>query len=503
MRIVLLIVAIGTLLACGTSTGTDAQPETLVSYVPALPVLFHGDASIEEKILRRSVVVKAMMTSLSSEVVVDADGKYSPVLRFSLSASEYVKGTGPSSIVAVWVDGRSYNTSSAANDAKADILAERDDQWDSREAIIFLYDEASGFGAQLDRQLQRADHFLLALGDRYSSDDRYSLHSRVNKVWLPAAMSGGSTGDGRKFLLDVPDPGSDTTPKITIGELRMQIEDINAESDGGDGSEAYKECVRDKYEFERRHRYTQENQGMAYYDQSPSDSDLASGQPAATPMHQRQNGGIYPNQKARTWLEGKDASLFSVVQGEPTPIDVDEDGALTAGMDAIEFTETFTIVRPLPAGEYEIDRKEVWTRFLPCNYALSNDWTITVTAPEGVLHEAFFDPVTVGTTVSADDTKGQLEPASFTGANGSSTTLEAISWEAGAGDSGTVKIEVDPDYALAGHILDFIELDGTVSLSLDAFDATVDTVTNTLTWSVSSQPWHDGDLLMVRIREAE
>ena len=83
---------------------------------------------------------------------------------------------------------------------------------------------------------------------------------------------------------------------------------------------------------------------------------------------------------------------------------------------------------------------------------------------------------------------GQLEPATFTGANGSSATLEAISWEAGASDSGTVTIEVDPDGALAGHILDFIELDGTVSLSLDVFDASVDTATNTLSWSVTTQP---------------
>ena len=31
-------------------------------------------------------------------------------LEFSLDVSEYLKGTGPSSIVAVWVDGRSYDT---------------------------------------------------------------------------------------------------------------------------------------------------------------------------------------------------------------------------------------------------------------------------------------------------------------------------------------------------------------------------------------------------------
>ena len=77
------------------------------------------------------------------------------------------------------------------------------------------------------------------------------------------------------------------------------------------------------------------------------------------------------------------------------------------------------------------------------------------------------------------------------------TRIGSIGWE-----SGTVEIEVSPDDALFDHILDIIELDGTVSLPLDVFDATVDAANDTLSWSVSSQPWEDGDKLMVRIREA-
>ena len=61
---------------------------------------------IEEKIIENSVVVRATMTSFSSEVIVEADGKYAVVLKFNLDVSEYLKGTGPSSIVAVWVDGQ-------------------------------------------------------------------------------------------------------------------------------------------------------------------------------------------------------------------------------------------------------------------------------------------------------------------------------------------------------------------------------------------------------------
>ena len=49
--------------------------------------------------------------------------------------------------------------------------------------------------------------------------------------------------------------------------------------------------------------------------------------------------------------------------------------------------------------------------------------------------------------------------------------------------------------------LDFIETDGSVSLTLDHSDATVDTASSTLAWLVDTQPWHDGDKLMVRMRK--
>ena len=67
--------------------------------------------------------------------------------------------------------------------------------------------------------------------------------------------------------------------------------------------------------------------------------------------------------------------------------------------------------------------------------------------------------------------------------------------------SGTVKLKLNPHDGLTGHALDFIEMDGTVSLSLDVNDAAVDSVSRTLSWSVVSQPWEDGDKLMLRIRK--
>ena len=527
IRTMLLISLVAVLLACGLLTRADdpaAQvlaPPTLPAEGPASPIDdphpatteesertvevlgelragTHGDTLIEEKVFGSNVIVEATMTSLSSEVIVDADDKYTVVLKFNLDVSEYLKGTGPSSIVAVWVDGRSYDTNDEASDAKAFLLAERDDKWDDREAVIFLYGVGSGFGASLDAQLQLADHVLLYVGDPYSSDDFFSLHSREHKRWLPAVLGSGLTGDGQEFLLDVP-PTTGTAPKITLGDLKTRIAEVAAEFGSGDGSEAYETCVTEKYELERVIRYFRDVEGIDAIaeDRRPQDSSLASGQPANTQMHQRLNAGLYPDQKAKTWLEGSDADLFTVSQGEATAVDFDGDGNFTAGSDGIEFTETFATARPLPSGEYEINRREVWPRYLVCNFVLDNEWTITVNAPEGVLHEAFFDPVIDGAAVAADDINGVLKPAMFTGTDDATATIERIEWE-----SGTVKIEVSPHTGLSGHVLDFIELDGSVSLSLNADQATVDAANDTLSWSVGSQPWEDGDELMVRVRRS-
>ena len=461
------------------------------------------------------------MTSHSWEVVTNVDGTYSVMLEFQLDVAEYLKGTGPSKIVAVWIDGRYSDTSGEAIKRRATFLTGRDARWDDRQAVIFLYRKLGAAMVESTTLLESADRFFLGVGHEYSGDDRYSLRSEVSKKWLPAASNPSSnisrdasiSDDDKEFLLDVPSSslgstGSDSssaTPKIKLGDLKTRIADVMSEYEGGDGSAAYKRCVEGMYEFERRIRYFREEHGESVYDQSPTKSDLASGQAAGTVLHERYNDGFYPNKRAKTWLEGGDAGLFTVVQGEPTPIDADGDGKLNAGTDGIYFRETFATARPLPAGEYNIDRKEVWSLYLICDFALTNNWTITVTAPSGTLHEMFFDPVVVGTSVAADATNGVLEPRTFTGASGASATIDRIAYEpaaAGSGKSAQVKIEVRPAGALSGQLVDFIALDGTVSLTLNVASATADSKAGTLTWAVASQPWKAGDELMVRVRPA-
>ena len=503
------------LLGCGLLMQTDSPSATLSTQTDEgsdlvywRPPYTHGDTLIEQKIALNDVIVRATMTSLTPEVAVNADGKHAVVLKFNLSVSEYLKGIGPYSIVAVWMDGWPNETNAEAIDWKARILEERDKQWDNRDALFFLHSTGSGLGTAIDEQLKLADHFLLALGGEYSYDDYYSLHSDVSRSWLPAASASTSAGvspdaDNLEYLLDVPSSSggasgsSSTTPTITLANLKKRIKEVETELNGGDGSEPYKKCIREKYQYEREERYYKQLDGSAVYVNQLEYSELVSGQPAGTVLHQRQNYGFYPSQRAKTWVEGNYAGLISIAQGETTPYDIDGDGKLTTWVDGIEFTETFSTTRPLPVGKYKLVRKEVWGYFLACNYVLSDNWKVTVTAPTGTLHELFFDPVTVGSAVAADAANGTLEPRGFTGVGGVSATIGRIAYESGA-----VKLNVTPVTALAGHVVDVIELDGGVSLSLSVASATVDDANDTLSWSVSSAPWEDGDKLMVRIREA-
>ena len=123
-------------------------------------------------------------------------------------------------------------------------------------------------------------------------------------------------------------------------------------------------------------------------------------------------------------LEGTDSAAFSVSTG-------------TSTTDGFEQAEIISTARPLPSGEYSFDIKESWPEDKPCNYVVSNEVTVSVTA-RGALHEFFFDPVTVGSTVAADSTNGVLRPASFTGANGATTTISSLTWEPSSTISGTV-----------------------------------------------------------------
>ena len=420
--------------------------------------------------------------------------KYFALLEFNFSVLEYLKGSGADDIVAVWDAAPFFNTQQEAEDALPSIAAARNDKRDDREAIVFLQLSSATLAST-----QRADRYFFAWGggwSHYGPDDGYSIASRHNQLWLPAdgAASAQSqvSNDQQRFLMDVPS-ATGTAPTITLGDLKTQFAVVAAKLDAGDGSERYRECVLRTYDYERVNQYQISVGREGFFPRTP-DQELASGLPSSSIILEKSAYGGLPNIRTEVWLEGEDADLFSVLYGDSVPHDSSGDGVI----DSIQYVRRIVSARPLPEGSYTTNYNRRDARFVRCDgYSFSHDWTITVTAPEGTLHEAFFDPVTDGTAVAADDTNGVLKPAAFTDADGATATIVRIEWE-----SGTVKIEVSRDDALAGHVLDFIELDGTTSLSLNADQATVDAANDTLSWSVGSQPWDDGDELMVRVRRS-
>ena len=475
------------------SADPPATPEAHRGTAASSPLLYEGPRSIEERTLKSPVIARVRLDSVSSttEPGPTYQGvKHIALLEFNFSVLEYVKGNGADDIVAVWA-AESFDTQHEAEDALPAFAAARDARWDTHDAIVFLQNSAPYIPST-----QQADRFFFSGVHRVAGllDDYFSLSSRGNKLWLPAeaatSASSQPTGDQQRFLTDVP-PATGAAPTITLGELKTRIATVATKLAAGDGSEEYRECVQRTYRNERINQYSISTGGDGYFSRTPN-QELASGLPSSSIVLEKSAYGGLPNIRAEVWLEGADAGLFSVVYGDSIPHDFSGDGEI----DSIRYVRRVVSSRPLPEGPYTTDYNRRDARFVRCDgYSYHHEWTITVTAPEGTLHEAFFDPVTDGTAVAADGTNGVLKPAMFTDADGASATIERIEWE-----SGTVKLEVSQHTVVAGHVLDFIELDGTVSLSLHADDAKVDAANDTLSWSVASQPWEDGDELMVRVR---
>ena len=444
------------------------------------------ESTLKERILKADVVVRARFTSKSvsnRSSYAPSAGRthYFPYVEFTFTVLETLKGTAASTIIVeLFASPPIHDVPSTAIDAEQKATDWIDDwydsQWEDRDAILFLADidntaEAHAFsGRSSDVEYVFVGHRSLGAISVNAYDD-WSIRGKYNKTWLPANST---TAGTETFYLENPDEVEDADT-VTLSSLKSSITSVLAEV--RDSVPGHRECLIAKEVEERVVRPA----GYWYDNQV----EIESGLPAGTVLAVLGASGsrIYH----RHHLYGDDAPYFDTTL-------VDEDTDPRNGYDGNTKT-----VRPLPAGRYVVEEARQLQTMVPCGYIPSwrSRWTFIVTALVDTLHELFFDPVTVGSAISADSTNGLLKPVLFTDANGASATIQRIEWQ-----SGMVEIEVTPNDALTGHIVDIIELDGTVSLSLDVADATADAANDTLSWSVSEQPWHGGDKLMVRIREA-
>ena len=507
---------------------TKAEERTVV-YAEQPTVFYNGNAALEERIATADVIAIARMTSVVASVEnynhEGFDGgtstaqSYVAALKFTFTVSNYLKGSGSSgdSVTAVvkslWV----FGDRAEAQETADLMLAERDTQWDSRDAVIFLVNESKTLPVTATDGI-----YFMASWDIYTPEtgDEYSIASKRNKIWLPEAQR--ATGGGARassaekwFLTDVPTTGStaqqrsgsqttDESPAIAQSALVAQITSVNNKLTAQPGRR-YKMCVAYQMYFSRVADYRQSAGLGSPVDLPVLEAEIASGQPANTPTGWKTSEFVVnADWQNKIWFEGDAADLFTI--GDETnrwDFTFSARNSFAAGggkflIKGERIQRHIATTRPLPAGEYTFTEKIRGLLSEPCEGHVERAINIlTVTAPAGTLHEAFFDPVTDGSAVAADSTNGILKPASFTDANSASASLQRIEWA-----SGTVKVKVSPHTGLAGHRLDFIELDGSVSLSLNIDAATVDDANNTLSWTVTEQPWHDGDKLMLRIHKA-
>ena len=486
--------------------------------------------TMEERIVDADLIAIARMTNVANGVeTVNYDGRsgYVGTLKFTFKIKEILKspaGSSPTKVIGMVSSVYPFSTRGEAQTIADKMHAERDTQWDDRDAVIFLASSSKEYPATAADNI-----YFMSLIDYFTgAGDSYSIASRELRLWLPEAQTGSGGGGGsggarsattRRFLTGVPEQApaqlqasassSDETlsttvetPSVALSSLRADVTRLVAEQSAS-ATLRHQRCVSEKY---RRRRHVAEfaAQGRTFDSARTFGREISSASPEGTVVIEDTFKGVV---EAGVWeslseLQGSNAHLFRLGElTNPEPGSFDWMTTLFAVKQTINYTyydQPIEAVRPLPRGVYDLTWKHTRAKFAPCAPEIYRNHTVkvTVTAPAGTLHEAFFDPVTDGSAVAADSSNGQLEPTAFTDANSASASLQRIEWA-----SDTVKVKVSPHTGLVGHRLDFIELDGSVSLSLQADDATVDAANTTLSWTVTEQPWHDGDLLMLRIKE--
>ena len=460
-----------------------------------------GPTTLEERIFRADVIARARLRSVSPTFRLYDDSirnrtRYATFVELTFDILESLKGNAGNTavveleavdVIDFEVMTPPYGTYATSQEAvqvsKNWTDSERDSQWDNRDAIIFLWTSANSKAITTGRPPTVQYVFvgeLITDGLVFNGHDQYSISSEDNKVWLPAtvatSLEASRTSDCTQlFYLDAPTTETPSPPTISLADMKSRITTVSAMVDPT--IEGHRECLLMKF--------VEERSGVPKFPEFRIEIDevTSSGQATGSVLKQLTGRAKSIGYDGYVVYGGPDSDLFEAVT-------IDDDNDSSNG-----YTAAIKMLRPLPKGQYVYHQTYREAELVPCNYVPRNraHVTVHVVAPAGTLHEAFFDPVTVGSAIAADATNGVLKPTAFTYGN---NALQRIAYE-----SDTVKLKLTPHTSLANHVLDFIALDGTVSLSLDADEATVDAANNTLSWSVSSQPWQDGDKLMIRIRK--
>ena len=515
MRIPKLAWAFAALFLLAPLAACGPEPEPVAMHVLREP---ETPTTPEELVFLSEIVARVRLVSVDpgSRLYLD---EHSPVFVFRFRVVEYLKGSGDDELTVNLLaespygldDEIYYDPESPTPDAEDALrtaksrLAQRDARWDNREALVFLRPSTIPGESGAYEFTGRHSPTLLY---------NHAVTSEYNRAWLPASASPGDavkdavadaalvssepqylTGASfdtdqpqtQGLVLDSVSPPESSAATISLSEIESLIETIEDMMAKGEGIPGYEECVRDKFEFDSL--YKEFPRQMSFLERH-----ISSGRPAGhrlwpNPRRSRL-GELYYE---RWWTTGPDSDLFA----HRITDDPDNDPATGYA------TEHVTL-RPIPKGKYKVFVNNQPSPWVPCDYNPEatkerRDMTITVTAPAGTLHEAFFDPAAIGGGAGADKANGVLKPTAFSLADGTGVSLQSVAWRPSA-----VEMRLEPHAPLAGYHADFIALDGSVSLRLDFDDAseTGEGDSRGLSWPLCVQPWQAGDLLMLRISES-
>ncbi len=459
--------------------------------------------SIDQQILDSDIIVVASFVTASPGVqTIPGDSGVAPTYRpaqiLSFQANQYLKGTGPNEFrvevlddsYGVDVNGnlyRGYLTEAEAMEAATELIAQRNTSYDNRPGVLFLKGVISSETPSGSKTETVASSFAFVLSNQGAqSNFAYSIDT-LSRTWLPAKEMISADVSGASTTEYVTDGLESPPPVISLSTLRTRIGEIDAMLSEGEDIEGYADCVYRMLTEERHYR------ASPFLELTKIKLTVDSGVAAESVSFVKEMGDLFHDAQTYSeayiefWHSGTDAVHFNTVI-------VDNDKDPSNG-----YAFIYTTARPLPMNTYDVNFHQWHSHEAICASRPTGptddkgywNFNITVTAPAGTLHEAFFDPV--------DGGEDEVSPASFS-VGGTDTEIMGLEWA-----DGKVALSLDPVVSLDGYTLDFIEVDGTASLNLRASDAVEQSRSKdgsgTLKWSVANEPWEDGDKLMLRIRE--
>ena len=404
--------------------------------------------------------------------------------------------------------------------------AGRNTQFDDQDAILFLVNPARGVSADFEF----ADSTIVVHYEGTSPalyvggfPEGYMPDTR-NPVWLPVTTAqpggvsgqpGGQLGSSDKVITDI-NPLNRIAATVTGSELTTAISWVEGSPPQGGGASGasgnsqpqftdyhYRQCIIQAIRTIRSARVREAMGQPPRPDVWQYEAELSADDRWNKPVFDVTlsaldwSFGVPGPEYPAVTITGQHGAMFA-------PKIVDDDGDISTG-----YTEQIVPVRPLAGGVYTFRENVVTNVIVPCNWppdGFNTVFTVTVAAPSGTIHEAFFDSATTTAGVgyfTGATTTGVLKPTMFS-IRGRDFTIRGLKWE-----GGSVVLWLSPlvtlddnqlsFIALGDNQLSFIALDGSTALVLRASDATGNSAAGTLTWAVADRPWSAGDLLMLRI----